>query len=296
MADTAPAVPYVRWAGVTIAAPGNVLPVRRLYDHEICYVLSGEGSFVIDGCEHRAGANCCFFTPPRIPHASHNSGDAPWVTLAVHFDWECDDIARFPDFRADDGHSETVESLFRDVRAVPGWNYRERVVLDLSGRPLTRHFLEEAQTAFVRLDSLARLQAGALLLAAFIQIQREVGLMADAATARTIGPDAQRRLNDARWLLEQTGADALTISQVAARVDWSVDYLGFMARNAWGVSPRSIQNEARLRHARELLGEGLAVAEVARQCGFADTSHLARAFRKNSGLTPREYSALAARK
>lgn len=296
MDETTPAIPYIRWAGVTIAEPGGVTPTRRLYDHELTYVLSGQGEILTERGRYAAGADACFMTLPRVPQSLHNTGATPWVTLGVHFDWERDDFARFPNFGADDGSRPPDETLFREAREIPGWNTPKRAVLNLSGRPLTRHFLEQTQTAFVRWDAFARLQAGALLLAAIAQIQRELSLMADGKKARIVGPDAQRRLNDARWLLEQTGADALSIAEIAARVDWSVDYLGYMARTAWGVSPRALQSEARLRQARQLLGEGVPVAEVARQCGFADTSHLARAFRKDSGLTPREYSALAARK
>lgn len=296
MNEKTPAIPYVRWAGVSIAAPGDAVPTRRLYDHEITCVLSGEGEVVFEELVYAAGPDCCFFTPPRVAHSQRNTGDVPWVTLGVHFDWNRDDIVRYRDFRAVDGNSPLDETLFRETKGIPGWDYRNRPVLNMSGRPLTRHFLEETQTAYVRWDSLSRLQAGTLLLAAIFQIQRELGLMADGRSTRIVGPDAQRRLNDARWLLEQIGSEALSVAEVAARVDWSVDYLGYMARKAWGVSPRRIQTDARLRRSRELLAEGLSVAEVARLCGFADTSHLARAFRKDGGLTPREYSALAARK
>jgi len=155
--------------------------------------------------------------------------------------------------------------------------------------------LEEVVTAASRRDENSLTQAGGLLIAAICQIQREVHLLATSQNSPAIGPDAQRRLIDARQLLEQVSEEMMTVAQIASRIGWSSDYLSFMAREAWSVSPRAVQMDARLRRARELLRDGIAVSEVARLCGFADTSHLGRAFRKGSGLTPREYSALAAR-
>ena len=168
-------------------------------------------------------------------------------------------------------------------------------VLNFHTRPTVRHFLEEVVTAAARWDENSRFQAGGLLVAAICQIQREVQLLASFQHSPAIGPDAQRRLIDARYSLENVSQDIPTVAHIAARIGWSADYLSFMAREAWGISPRRLQMDARLRRARELLREGIAVSEVARLCGFDDTSHLGRAFRKDSGLTPREYSALSAR-
>jgi len=286
-------LPYVRWAGIDISPPHQMMPTRRLYDHEIIYTLSGEGFVIYDDDKHFAGTDHCFFNRPRIPHSSCNESDLPWVTIGVHFDWRhLPDIAGFPSFRADDGTALTDESLFRATETIEGWNTETQPVLDLRGRPAVQHFLEEVVTAFSRLDENSRAQAGGLLVAAICQIEREVRLLSSTKSSNAIGPDAQRRLNDARHLLEQVGEEMMSISQVATRIGWSADYLSFMAKEAWGISPSRLQMDARLTRARELLRQGIAVAEVARQCGFADTSHLGRAFRKDSGLTPREYSAL----
>lgn len=293
-------IPYVRWAGVDIALAGGAMASRRLYDHEIVYVLSGAGSVVWGEHEysssHAAAADSCFFHLPRMSHTSSNAHDIPWVTLGVHFDW-CreSDVECFPTFRADDMRGPTDATLFRAPQAIAGWDTAAQPILDLRGRPMVRHFLEEVVTAFARGDENARSQAGGLLFAAICQIQREVRLFQSGCDSGVIGPDAQRRLNDARWLLEQVGPKMTTVADVAARVGWSADYLSFMVKTAFGVLPRQLRMNARLTHARRLLREGESVAEVARQCGFADTSHLARAFGKDSGLTPREYSALAGR-
>jgi AraC-like DNA-binding protein len=67
-----------------------------------------------------------------------------------------------------------------------------------------------------------------------------------------------------------------------------------MFKRAQGTSPQSVQMAARLRLARELLRAGkIPINAVAQKSGFEDASHFARVFKSDSGLTPREYQALA---
>jgi AraC-like DNA-binding protein len=287
-------LPYVRWAGVDIAMPHVVTGPRRLYDHELVYTLSGSGCVVVEQQKYSVGADHCFFLQPCQRHSAYNDNDESWVTIGVHFDWRCEpDVEKFVSFRADDGRTPRDVTLFRTPHPIPHWNLQDRPILDLRGRPLVRHFLEEVVTAFSRGDENSRDQAGGLLFAAICQLQREARLLQSGSEPGVIGPDAQRRLLDARWMLEQVAPKMPSVSEVAARVGWSADYLAFMVKTAFGVSPRAMRMNARLARARQLLREGTAVSDVARECGFSDTSHLARAFRKESGLTPREYSVLA---
>jgi len=74
--------------------------------------------------------------------------------------------------------------------------------------------------------------------------------------------------------------------------------LGMSARNlqrhlaAEGTSFKALLNEARVSLARGYVDEGrLSVTEIAFVLGFADTSTFSRAFKRWTGLSPREYAA-----
>jgi AraC-like DNA-binding protein len=58
-----------------------------------------------------------------------------------------------------------------------------------------------------------------------------------------------------------------------------------------GLTPRQQQMLARLRQARTLLGEGVALSAAAAACGFADQSHLNRVFKRWMGVPPGRYRA-----
>lgn len=60
-------------------------------------------------------------------------------------------------------------------------------------------------------------------------------------------------------------------------------------KQAFGLPPHAYLIQLRLARARQLLGRGLAPAEVAADLGFADQSHLGRWFRRAYGVTPAYY-------
>ncbi|WP_323121254.1 helix-turn-helix transcriptional regulator [Burkholderia alba] len=56
-----------------------------------------------------------------------------------------------------------------------------------------------------------------------------------------------------------------------------------------GITPHAYLVQQRVRLARTLLASGRSIAEVAFDAGFADQSHLTRAFARQFGLTPGQY-------
>ncbi|TIL37978.1 AraC family ligand binding domain-containing protein [Mesorhizobium sp.] len=57
-------------------------------------------------------------------------------------------------------------------------------------------------------------------------------------------------------------------------------------KKAIGLTPAAYIRDRRLRHASSLIEQGLGLAEAAIAAGFADQSHLSRAFRTMHGMTP----------
>jgi len=57
-----------------------------------------------------------------------------------------------------------------------------------------------------------------------------------------------------------------------------------------GLTPHAFQTQARIRHARRMLADGVPPAAVAAGCGFADQPHLNRVFRRLVGVSPGRYA------
>lgn len=82
----------------------------------------------------------------------------------------------------------------------------------------------------------------------------------------------------------------LRIADVAAALGVHPVHLARVFRQAWGCSPGDLLRWRRIEQASGLLGRPeLCMAEVALTVGFADQSHMTRAFRARYGMTPSTY-------
>lgn len=82
----------------------------------------------------------------------------------------------------------------------------------------------------------------------------------------------------------------LRIADVAAALDVHPVHLARVFRQAWGCSPGDLLRWRRIEQACALLRRPeLCMAEVALTVGFADQSHMTRAFQARYGMTPSSY-------
>ncbi|HTW27754.1 MAG TPA: GlxA family transcriptional regulator [Acetobacteraceae bacterium] len=95
------------------------------------------------------------------------------------------------------------------------------------------------------------------------------------------------RVRAAVLLMEQCIADSLSVSDIARRVGVPPRQLERAFRRCFNLSPSGMFRLMRLRRARWLvLHSSLTITEIACACGFADTAHLTRSFKREYRLLP----------
>ena len=104
-------------------------------------------------------------------------------------------------------------------------------------------------------------------------------------------PEASPAVAMARRRLDDAPEAPATLAELAALSGVSrFQFLRGFARET-GVTPHAYLLQRRVRLARQLLIAGRAPAEAAQEAGFADQSHMTRAFRRQFGVTPARYRA-----
>ena len=88
--------------------------------------------------------------------------------------------------------------------------------------------------------------------------------------------------------------EPLDFDELARTAELSPSYIGEFFRVRTGISPVHYVISLRIERARRLLLEmpELTVTEIARRCGFRDSSYFARMFRQTTGQTPRTCRAI----
>ena len=90
--------------------------------------------------------------------------------------------------------------------------------------------------------------------------------------------------------LEEDQEKAKSIHEIAAEYCVSVGYFERVFRSYMGITPTEYRNQHKVNRIKMLLQkaeEGL--DEIAEKIGFCDSSYLCRFFKKETGMTPREY-------
>jgi AraC family transcriptional regulator len=85
-------------------------------------------------------------------------------------------------------------------------------------------------------------------------------------------------------------AEDFNLDQLAAQAGVSKFYFTRLFKNAMGVSPSRYLLTLRMDEARRLLRETKrSVVDIALDVGYANPSHFARFFRRETGLSPSDY-------
>lgn len=189
-----------------------------------------------------------------------------------------------------------------------GTVHRDRF-LDGKGRFMTLSLdaaiLGGAEETGAAQDGAVVLSHSAALAAAF-RIAREIGAGGDAALLEAGAWELLANLAQGRtmehsalpgWahlaydaVMDMASQCHLRIADLAAELGVHPVHLARVFRKAWGCSPGDLLRWRRIERAIDLLRrKDLVLAEVALASGFADQSHMTRAFQAQCGMTPCGY-------
>lgn len=145
----------------------------------------------------------------------------------------------------------------------------------------------EATGAGVTSERLACDEALYMLMAEFVRRHSTVRLRGQAGEAAD-GTSASIRRAKAR--IDDDPCESITLTGLAAEAGLSrFQLLRGFARDT-GLPPHAYLIQRRIALARRLIERGLPLAEAAAGAGFADQSHMTRAFARAFGITPAQYA------
>ena len=107
-------------------------------------------------------------------------------------------------------------------------------------------------------------------------------------------PPTEEARNEVSHIRERLADDLVTtpsLSDLATSVGMSRYQLLRRFEQRYGMAPFEWQRQVRVERARTLIDTGSRLAEVAVDCGFADQSHMTRAFVRHFGFTPGVWAA-----
>ena len=100
------------------------------------------------------------------------------------------------------------------------------------------------------------------------------------------------QISKALEFLRERFGHPVPLDQLTEQTGLSKFHLLRLFRDETGLTPHAFHLQLRISRARQLLVSGVAIAEVAAACGFADQAHFSRCFKSRVGYTPGEFRQL----
>jgi AraC family transcriptional regulator len=142
-------------------------------------------------------------------------------------------------------------------------------------------------------DELTRRQASPLFVqgiaqAIAIHLARDYGVTTDESRgSRSLPGYKVRQITD--WMAEHVAED-FSLDRIAAQAGLSKFHFQRLFKSAMGVTPSRYHINLRMNLARRLLRETKkSVVDIALEVGYANPSHFAQLFRRETGLSPSDY-------
>lgn len=255
-------------------------PLHHHEFHEICLVAEGSAEHRVEGCSRPLSKGSVMIMAPGQVHGIYHSHKLVGTNIYYLAEWLLADPIVLTE--------RTLTwlflgpSLFASAREGPGLQFEasspllDLLVADL--REIEAEYRSPASSIFVvRLIFLRFLHRLAR------EYERQQGLPLDG-----FRPEVWHAVHCIERLVrENRPFDAGTLAREAG---CSAGHLHRLFRAATGIAPMAYFQRRRMQHAGHLLLESdLSVTEIAYRVNCADSAHLSRCFRKQMGVTPRDY-------
>lgn len=135
-------------------------------------------------------------------------------------------------------------------------------------------------------ESIQLLKINALLYETVYRIHREI-----KGGSRLAKEDPHNRIiAEAYGYIDENFTSSCTLSEIAACVHVSPNYLHTLFKSVTGQTPFEYVTQRRVNKAKRLIMAGeLTLLEIALACGFCSQSHFNKVFRESTGQTPATY-------
>ncbi|AET66127.1 DNA-binding domain-containing protein, AraC-type [Desulfosporosinus orientis DSM 765] len=141
-------------------------------------------------------------------------------------------------------------------------------------------------------EELKEFQDSSPLMLQSISVQIAIQLIRESGNQNTTRPKKQLDRNYIERAIEYITDyynAKITIEDICQEIHLSPYYFMRMFKDATGQSPHEFLLTVRVGKAEEMLKKGISIQEAAKLCGFVNSAHFSKLFKKVMGIPPSEY-------
>ena len=248
----------------------SVIGLHRQFCFELTYVVSGSGTILTGGREHRVRQNDCVLSLPGEDHEIHPNRDDPLRFVFLGFERNSGD----PSF------SYLFDTLVRQF----GDETLRRVTMPDESALIVRLFSELQSSSPYRLEL-----AGYLLAEMVIDFIRSGTDSSHAPVFPKITDDAVLVYRMETYITRNI-AGLTRLRDLGSIFNYNYSYLSRRFLRITGKHLNDFYLSCRMQEANRLLEEGLSVTQVSDRLGYSSIHSFSRSYKNYFGVNPSEHT------
>lgn len=242
-------------------------PIYRpdgLARHQFLYASQGSGKLIVQDKEIEIPPNCGFYLPAGMPHEYYpetSEWNIRWISCG----------------------GTGLEPLCKNLQIIPARPYHL-----LSVQPLDDILEDMRQTAVLSLTN-CFYKASSYVNLFIVTFCIQAGILADEHMLCK-GDIYSLHKEMLEYYIEQNYMRDIPLEELCHLLSVTPQHLCRVFRKSMGKRPTEYINEIRLHHVMEYLsGSDYPITQIAAWCGFQSAGYMGRLFRKETGMSPKEY-------
>ncbi|MFR7592935.1 MAG: AraC family transcriptional regulator [Longibaculum sp.] len=227
---------------------------------EIFYVLSGKGKFTVENNVFDVKSDDMIIVNPNIYHHEDSSGDDPleYVVLGV------EDLT----FGLNEEDNLFLYQSFEKNNSVQYY---------------ISQLLMESENKAIGYEMVCQKLFDLFLLYVIRQMRLNL-------SSNPLIQPIKREIRMISYYIDQNYSDNITLESLAEYMKMNKYYMAHEFKRCMGVSPINYLIERRIKECKSLLTTtSLSIAEISETVGFSSQSYFSQMFKKNTGMTPKQY-------
>ena len=251
---------YVQETGYLKLRESHIARRKNLESYLVVLVLSGSGTLMYQNQTYPLQQGSCFFIDCMAPYYHQSSDTDPWELIWVHF------------------NGSTSKQYYEYFAGNSAPAFRPRSFQEL------REKLESLLDVNHRSDLSAEITSSRLIVD-ILSI-----LLQDITNTREEKHASHLKITEVRQYLDEHYTEKFSLDELSERFFISKYHLSREFRNYYGITLNHYVIAKRITYAKKLLRfSDYSLEEIARSCGFYDTSYLNKQFKKSEGISASDF-------
>lgn len=252
---------YIQETGYLKLKESPIARLKQFDSYLIAYVISGSGTLEYQDATYELHPHSCLYINCNNPYVLQSHKDNPWALLWIHFN----------------GISMPTYYHYYKTQFSP--------VLNIHNHEEVVKKLHTIYTINQDADFYTEISNSKLILDLITLL-----LLSKPQNKETANSDLLEKLKEVRTYLDHSYTDKLSLEMLSSQFYISKYHLCHEFKKHYGITINQYIMDKRINAVKRLLRfSKMSINEIAKECGFYDSSYLNKCFKSLEGISLKEY-------